>query len=192
MTEITEREAIARCRSGGDDASHTAFRLIYEAYAPEVFRFLRRILGDRQVAEDTVQETFLRLHKGLKGYDLERPLRPYVLQVARNAAIDLLRTRHRRSRPEALEEEPASPPLEVVEAATRAETKLVLEAALAALAPEHRAILVLRYMNGLKLEDIADAAACTVRTTRNRLRAAAVLLERELKRRGVVSLEVLS
>jgi RNA polymerase sigma factor (sigma-70 family) len=71
----------------------------------------------------------------------------------------------------------------------RDEHHMLVQEALSALSPEHRSVVVLRYTHGLKLREIADALSCTTRTARNRLRAAAVLLERELRRRGVVSEE---
>lgn len=79
----------------------------------------------------------------------------------------------------------------VDEATTSEERRAVLES-LEALAPEHRSILLLRHVHELKLEEIAEGSSCTVRTVRNRLRAAGALLGRELKRRGIVSGEARS
>ena len=61
---------------------------------------------------------------------------------------------------------------------------------MAALPPEHRTVLVLRHTHGLKLREVADALSCTPRTGRNRLRAAAILLQGELERRGILGEEV--
>lgn len=188
----SERELVERCRSGADP-DHGAFRRLYERYAPEALRLLERLLGERQAAEDALQETFVRLHRGLGAVDLDRPLRPYVLRIARNAGIEALRRRERQKKlagPLGDEELPApdggAAPAEAREAAA------LIEAALERLGPEHRAAVVLRYTHGLKLEEMGRALGCTERTARNRLRAAAVLLERELRRLGLGEGEVAS
>jgi len=189
MAELTEQEAVLRCQRGLDQ-DHTGFRAIYERYAPEVLRFQKRLLGDRHAAEDAVQDTFVRLHRGLKAYDGARPLRPYVFSVARNVAVDILRARAKRPRPEALAEALVPGGAAAVDEASRGEESAAVAESLATLAPEHRSLLVLRHVHGLKLEELAEGLACTDRTIRNRLRSAASLLERELRRRGVLSKEV--
>src|SRR4051812_15643734 len=95
VTELEEREAVLLCQSGKDDAARSGFRRIYERYFEEVHRFLERLLSDQHAAEDATQECFVRLHRALKTLDGERPLRPYVLAVARNVAIDVLRARQK-------------------------------------------------------------------------------------------------
>jgi RNA polymerase sigma-70 factor (ECF subfamily) len=187
MAELEEREAVLRCQRG-DDADHAAFKSIYERYAPEVYRFQRRLLGDRHSAEDAVQDTFVRLHKGLKGYDAMRPFRPYVFSVARNVAVDVLRVRAKRPRAETLGE--VAGESSAADSATHNERSTAVAESLATLAPEHRSLLLLRHVHGIKLEELAEGMACTDRTIRNRLRAAATLLERELRRRGILSREV--
>jgi RNA polymerase sigma-70 factor (ECF subfamily) len=190
MTELTDREAVVRCLAGGEEG-HDAFRVLFERHAPEVYRFERRLLDDHQAAEDAVQETFVRFHRALASYDMERPLRPFLFSVARNVAIDVVRARQKRPKPVTLVAEPAAAG-GVPEAATTHERETLVGEALAALAPEHRSILVLRHMHELKLDDIAASLSCTVRTAHNRIRAASVLLERELKRRGLFAREVTS
>ena len=184
MTALGEREALALLQNGQDDALRSGFRWIYEQYFDEVHRFQERLLGDPNAADDATQETFVRLHRAVKSFDAGRPLRPYVLAIARNVAIDVLRARAKTAK---LRDEHADPVSGgVVEEASRRERRDAVEAALAALAPEHRSILLLRHVSELKLEEIADGSSCTVRTVRNRLRAAGTLLGRELRRRGIV------
>lgn len=187
--EPTDQEAVARCLARGEGPDHEAFRVLYDRHAPAVVPFLERLLPDSAAAEDALQETFLRLYRGLEGYDPTRPLAPYVFRIARNVAIDWLRS-HKGPRPGT-----ADPPAgegkgpaarSAHEAAVAGERSALVGEALAALAPEHRAVLVLRLVHGLKLEEVSEALACSERTARNRLRAASVLLERELRRRGAV------
>jgi RNA polymerase sigma-70 factor (ECF subfamily) len=187
---MTEAEAVRLCRAGGA-SGQAAFRLIYDRHAPDVFRFQMKILRDAGLAEDAVQETFVRLHRGLGGFHPERPLRPWVLTIARNVAIDLLRST--RARPAA----PLSDPGEVESRegepsgrAVESERREIVASALEALDPEDRTILVLRHFEGLTVEEIARGGAITVRTAFNRLRSAALVLVRELRRRGFHAPEV--
>ena len=105
MTELTEPEAVRLCRARGEGAP-AAFRFLFERHAVEVHRFLRRLLDDHESAEDAVQETFVRVHRGLDGFDEARPLRPWLFSVARNVAIDMVRARLKRPKPVALAEDP--------------------------------------------------------------------------------------
>lgn len=181
MTEVAEGELIARCLRSDPDA----FRLVYERFAPEVYRFVRRLLPDVDAAEDALQETFIRLHGALAQFDASRALRPYVFGIARNVAIAALRRGDRVRKLEGKGSGPRERPAVPEQAASKEREGLVREA-LAALEAEHRAVLTLRFTHGLKLREIAEALSCTTRTVRNRLRAAGVLLERELRCRGVV------
>ena len=159
------------------------FRRTYEQHFEEVHRFLARLLGDSHAAEDATQETFVRLHRAFATLDETRPLRPFVLAIARNVAIDALRARKKNVALVDGADRSTGP----AEAATASERRAVVEEALGALDPEHRSLLVLRHVHELELATIAEGASCTVRTVRNRLRAAGEQLGRELKRRGIVS-----
>ncbi len=190
MTSLGEREAVERCQRG--DPGHAGFRSLYERFSPEVFGFLKHILKDAESAEDACQETFFRLHKGLASFDAARPLRPYVLQVARNVAIDVIRVRRRRKLPEHVEEEGQLPALDAqaVDDASASEAREVVAEAISALGPEPRTLLALRFLHELSYEDLAAMEKVTIRTIGNRLRAAVALLSRELVRRGAHNLEV--
>jgi RNA polymerase sigma-70 factor (ECF subfamily) len=114
-----------------------------------------------------------------------------VLTIARNVAIDLLRSS--RARPAAPLSDPGGLESRDGEASRRAvesERREIVASALEALDPEDRTILVLRHFEGLTVEEIARAGAFTVRTAFNRLRIAAAMLARELKRRGFHAPEV--
>lgn len=184
MAEPAERELLERCRSGRDP-EHAAFRALYERHAPEVLRLLTRLLGERAAAEDGLQETFVRLHGAMRRVDPARPLRPYVLRIARNVAIEVLRrTKGAHAFVERDErDEPSTVDEDVV---VRGEARDLVDQALQALTPDLRAAVVLRHSHGMTLEEVAAAQGVTARTVRNRLRAAAVLLARELERRGLL------
>lgn len=185
VAELSERELVIRTRLAGDGAED-AFRALYERHAPETLRFLRRMLGDLQAAEDALQETFVRVHRGLEGFDPERPLRPWLLTIARRSAIEALRRRARREPPISSLGSGLDPAVGAERSpAEQDETRGAVLAAVGELSPEHREVVLLRLVHGLLLEEVASAVEVTERTVRNRLKDAAVLLEQALRRRGL-------
>jgi len=185
MTDMTDREAIRLCQ-GDDDHGHGAFRVLYDRYFELVAHALKRLLRHPQRIDEAVQETFVRFYRSRQRYEPDKPLRPYLLRIAHNVALDLL------SKDKTQQQEPDEPVTErdAPQIAATKELGRGLDAALQALAPQHRSVILLRHIHGLKFSDIALALDCTERTARNRLRAAAILLERQLERRGLLDQEV--
>lgn len=185
LRERPDGALIALCQASPAELPR-AFRVLYERHSDPVYAYLRAFLGDESLAEDALQDAFVRLFRSLESYDSARPLKPYITRLAHNAAIDLVRGR-KSKRPQPLREiAGASQP---ADEAARRETAAGVDAALADLDPDVRAILLLRHVQELKLREIAEVLGCTERTARNRLRAAARLLEGELTRRGVAPKE---
>jgi RNA polymerase sigma-70 factor (ECF subfamily) len=145
-----------------------ALRAIYLAHKDEVFGFLVKLLRDRHLAEDVLQESFVRVHANAARFDASRPVRPWLFEIVRNAGLDALRKR-RKSEPAG--ETPAGDGL----LAELSEKQRVERArtALSALPDETRALLLQRHSLGMKLEELAQSFGVTERTIRNRLNAAA-------------------
>lgn len=183
MTAIDDREAVALCRSG-DDGKDRGFRVIFERYAPELLGFCRRMAGAEQ-ADDIVQEAFIRLYQAFDRLDPDRPVRPYLFKITHHVALRVLRETKGRKHKAAFQEDRAVAAEDVPAEASRRELRAAIDAALAGLAPEHRAAFVLRHVNGLKVTQVAEVFGCSERTARNRIHAAYVLLERALDRRGI-------
>ncbi|MDX2147170.1 MAG: sigma-70 family RNA polymerase sigma factor [Planctomycetota bacterium] len=73
-----------------------AFRALVERYHDDLLRFLTRLLGDRQAAEDVFQETFVQVHQSAQTFDAERRFRPWLFTIAANKGRDYLRKKGRR------------------------------------------------------------------------------------------------
>ena len=86
-------EKLAEAYRKGDTA---AFRELVERYHDDLLRFLTRLGGDRQIAEDAFQEAFLQVHLSLGSFDTSRRFRPWLFTIAANKARDLLRKKGRR------------------------------------------------------------------------------------------------
>ena len=141
MAEEPGLVAALRC---GD---HVAFDAVYERYRPRVFGFVLRMTGDRMLAEDLLQETFLRLAATARTLPPDTRLGPFLFTVARNlfvgqrrrALLDFDRIRDLRlwpSRPRRYE----PTPLELSEAS---ETARRVEAALQSLPDSYREVVLL-------------------------------------------------
>jgi len=153
------------------------FELAYGAYAARLHGFLRRLTGRRELADDLLQHTFLRLAE--RGPDLEpnSDLRAWLFAVARNAYLSELRSARSKVEPTA-PEELASP-------SPDAEARLLLgdvEQALAALRLPDREILLLIGVEELAHETVARLLQITPATLRQRLGRARSRLLAELER----------
>jgi len=165
-------EALARAARGGDD----------EAFAELVARYQRRLLGfayqqlrDPHEAQDLAQEVFVRLYRGLRRYDVERPFEPWFWRLAANVAVNYSRARSQGpDKAEAL-----------VELAAPVRDDTDLAEALAELDPTARLPLLLHYYSGLSLEEVAGALAITVPAVKSRMHRARSLLRRALVESGV-------
>jgi RNA polymerase sigma-70 factor, ECF subfamily len=87
-------ELLVRYAANGD---RRAFEEIVHRYEREIYNYLRKYLGDRHLAEDAFQATFLQLHRKCRQFEPGRALRPWLYRIAANQANDLLR-RNRRHR----------------------------------------------------------------------------------------------
>lgn len=92
MTRESDEQLFERYRSG----DRQAFRALVERFHDDLLRFLVRLMGDRQAAEDVFQEAFLQVHQSAASFDAERRFRPWLFTIAANKARDSLRRKGRR------------------------------------------------------------------------------------------------
>jgi RNA polymerase sigma-70 factor (ECF subfamily) len=175
-----DRELLVALRDGGDGA----FRALFERHADPVFSFVVKLVRDDALAEDVLQETFLRIHRGISTWEPARPARPWIYGIARNAALDALRQRKKADRleDESARRAPAPERETVVPGAIRSEEAALVRAALASLPDETRALLVQRHGLGMELEELAASWSVNERTIRTRLGEAAARLATALSR----------
>jgi RNA polymerase sigma-70 factor (ECF subfamily) len=181
-----EKRWLLQAREGDDEA----FSQIVEAYQRPVFNLCYRMLGERTLAEDAAQETFLRAFLGLKRYDPKRPFITWLLSIASHHCIDRLRRRRLRLVP--LEELYRAP--QIADAApgpekalTQSEQEQDLHQSLLHLAHKDRAAVVLHYWHGLSYAEVAETLSLTTSAVKSRLhRARRELAERWLRREAEI------
>jgi RNA polymerase sigma-70 factor (ECF subfamily) len=146
QTARTTRLAVARAKQGDREA----LRYLYERYADNVYSYVASIVRNHHEAEDVTQQVFAKLIDSLGHYeDRGAPFLSWLVRLARNAAIDQLRSR--RAVPVA---EPVQLHAHVDEGASR-ERRETLRSALETLPDDQREIIVLRHIGGLAPAEIA-------------------------------------
>jgi len=185
-----ERRWVLGLRNG--DAA--AFRALYEHFAPRIFRFLVRLTGQPQVAEDLLQETWLSVARHGPGLDPATELAPWIFTIARNkyrswrrwALIDRLRTEVLRRRPR------ASAPVTADASLAGDQLRDALEAAIATLSPSLREVLLLVVVEGLTGVEAAEVLGLSPEAVRQRLSRARAQLTARLEELELVTPSPLS
>ena len=151
---------VARALKGDQEAIEGLVRTA----APAALAAARRVTGDASLAEDACQEAFLRAFRALGRFRPEASFRAWLRTIAVRCAIDVMRRR----RPDApLPPDPAGAPED-----TRHEDADLLRAALAALSPLEREILLARELEGVDDKEIARRLDMTVTAVRVRIHRA--------------------
>ncbi len=180
-------ETLIREALGGDDE---AFRELVERYKNRAFGVAAAILGDPDDALDVVQDSFVKAYYNLKEFRFGANFYTWFYRLLVNQAIDRWR-KASRSRTVALDEkwlsEETSPPEAVIyprtpeQVAQDSELAAALRRAIGALPEHHRSVIVLREVEGLSYEEIADVLRCSVGTVMSRLHYARGKLKEALK-----------
>ena len=157
-------------------------RALYAEHAAPLLRYAMHLMnGDRQRAEDIVQETLLKAWLHPEAIS-DRPARPWLFAVARNLAVDAYRAR--RARPHEVGEG-ALELLSVPDEADRALESWAVADALATLRPEHRGVLLQTYYHGRSVAEAAAVLGIPAGTVKSRTFYALRALKLELEERGL-------
>lgn len=154
-----------------------AFRALYDRYGNLVYSAALRVVRDAQIAEDMVQEIFLRIWRKPESYVAQRGrFVTWLTSVTRNRAVDEVRSRGRRFRhetasPEEQERElPASDRNDPALTAELSDQRRLILAALAQIPAEQRQIIELAYFGGFTQQEIAERLSQPLGTVKTRIR----------------------
>jgi RNA polymerase sigma-70 factor (ECF subfamily) len=170
-----DHRLIAECLKGDT----LAFGELIRRYQDRLFNTVFRLLGSIEDAQDVVQETFLNAYRSLESFKGDAELFTWLYRIAWNTAVSLKRKQRMalsihtgRNGQGGIDPLDASDGNQPGEALEKAELEHCVQTALNRLSPEHRAVLVLKEMEGLKYEDIAEILQVPVGTIRSRLHRA--------------------
>ena len=148
---------------------------LYDRYGRLVYSLILRVVRDAAIAEDLVQETFLRVWNRVQGFDTAKgAIGPWLLAVARNRAIDYLRSAVGRERNATEFEEADHPALyvDMESSIVTSDTARVVRAAMEKLSPQQRQVIELAYFEGLSQTEMAERMKQPLGTVKTWVRAA--------------------
>jgi RNA polymerase sigma-70 factor (ECF subfamily) len=175
--DAVEAELLSLVAAGD---SGTPLRRLYHSYERRLYGFGLRLLGEQGLAEELVQETWVRLWQSAGRFDPDRgTVRAFLFTIARRVAVDL----HRRpsSRRLGAEVEDAG---SVEAAADQVLLAVTVRDAMESLSPAHREVLELVYDEDLKLADVAERLDVPLGTVKTRAHHALRGLRQALEERG--------
>jgi RNA polymerase sigma-70 factor (ECF subfamily) len=160
-----------------------AFGELVERYQTRLLNFIYRTTGDRERAEDLVQETFIRVYRHIHRFDQSKKFSTWIYTIASNLAKNELRNRSRNplvlfqtikknwaadERPLEWEDNTYRPD----DLYRKRHLKQLVEAVVEDLPEHHRVVFVLREMEGKTYEEIAEITGCNLGTVKSRLNRA--------------------
>ena len=179
MTFVNERVLIERVKKGDP----SAFEAILIRHEDRIYNLCRYMLRDPRDAQDAAQDVFLKAYRGLKGFKPDASLYTWLYRIAVNTCLDYQRKSRRKAfRSEPLTEDlPSEAPLpeQLYESA---EIHHLLQLALQKLPEKLRAAIVLREIEGLSYEEIAEVLHTPVGTVKSRISRAREQLWHLLKK----------
>jgi RNA polymerase sigma-70 factor, ECF subfamily len=174
--DADERELVDEARRG--DA--VAFRRLVERYQRRAYAVALGMVHDHDDARDICQEAFLRVHRNLATFEGEAQFFTWMYRIVMNLCIDHLRKKRgervefddARANEEAADDVGIAPRrtgFDPGRALSDKELRARIQAALKRLSPAHRAVLLMREVDGLSYKEMADIVGCSIGTIMSRL-----------------------
>lgn len=181
-----DQQLVVRVQKG----DKTAFDLLVRKYQHRIAKLVSRYVHDRAEVEDVTQEAFIKAYRAIKGFRGDSAFYTWLYRIAINTAKNYLVSQGRRLPTSQIETEDAEA-IDIgtnVRDATTPERQLLadeigrtVDAALAALPEDLRTAIILREIDGLSYEEIAEIMECPIGTVRSRIFRARESIDKELR-----------
>ena len=191
--ENEDRDAIARAVAGDREA----FGVLVKKYEGRILSVLTGMLRDSEAAREVAQEVFLKAFRSIGDFKGDASFYTWAYRIAINLAIDRQRSEQRRplsqvvrpgmgregdAEPDLVErQQDMHPSADPFEATKDGELRDRVQQAIAGLTPDHRAVILLREVEGLSYDEISKVLQCSKGTVMSRLHYARRKLQAELK-----------
>lgn len=162
----------------------TAFEDVVRDLSPSLSAYLERMVGDPATAEDLLQETLLKISKGLASFEGKSSVKTWAYKIATRVVIDYFRRPERRQNIVELDEtqEPWDPQADISKAFIVDEMNACIREVIDSLPEDYRAVLVLHDLEDLTAQEVADVCGTSLATAKARIRRARKRLEGALER----------
>jgi len=174
----TESELVMMLK-GRDNQS---FSYLYNNYSAALYTIVQQIIPDQELANDVLQEVFINIWRKIESYDQSKGrLFTWMLNIARNASIDFLRSKaYQNSKKN--QQFPETQELDIARHSTQLNTDNIgLKKILLKLKAESRVLIDLAYFKGYTHEEIAEIEEIPLGTVKTRIRTALIQLREHLK-----------
>lgn len=186
--ELTDARLAIMAREG----DRGAFAQLVELYKGKLFQLAYRMLGNRQEAEDVVQETFMRMYEHLERYNPSLKFSTWIYRIASNLCIDRLRRRRRSAfslDAETVEGEGLDGYSLLKSDEPDAEQRMIISErrqailrAMDSLPPKYKTAMALKYYHDMSLQEISDILNIPVATVKTRIHRGREFLRRKLEK----------
>ena len=160
-----EHNLIQAARNG----DQAAFGELVQQYQKRVFALAVRMCPTPELAEEAAQEAFLAAWQGLPFFRGDSAFATWLYRLTSNACVDLLRKENRHQDDETVSAEVPDPAPTPEKAVEQKELRRQIEAGLQTLSPEHREVLILREIQQLSYDEIADVLSLDLGTVKSRI-----------------------
>jgi RNA polymerase sigma-70 factor (ECF subfamily) len=177
----SSEDLITRARAGEEEA----FRLIFERYGRPVLRFIYDLVGQRDLAEELLQETFVRAYQGLRNIRDDTKLSSWLFGIGRNVAREAIRSRCRENQNVVDAEISVSAAAAVAQSSPaedliQRELNAAMRAALHELDEDRRTVFVLKIFQQLSYQEIADVTGFSLAKVKTDLHRARLDVRRRM------------
>lgn len=179
---VEDRELFERWLKGDSKG----FSQLYNKYKSRLFSFLLRMTGNKKLAEDLLQETFLAALRNSSQFDAERSFLSWLFGIAHKRTIDYFR--HLKVEREHIEDTERSVGTRLEsqdEYISNQRVKALIDEAVEKLDPMQREVFLLREVGGVPFKEIAEIMKCPINTALGRMRLALRNIRVELEKRGI-------
>ena len=181
---MNEIKTIKECQNGNKEA----FNNLIKFYYPYVFKYLLKLIGNEDITNDIVQDTFLKLIKNIDKYDIKgkSSFSTYLITIAKNCYLDYLRKNKKYV--QIIDIDDISDKLTSVEN-TNINDDLIFDE-IDKLPKEQRTAIKLKYLEGYTLREIAKIEQTKPETIKSRIHEGKKKIKKEMKRRKILWIEI--
>lgn len=175
----SEEDLVSRLQS----QDQAAFSYLYDHYSAALNGIIHRMIADPQLAEDILQEAFVKIWNNFKQYDQTKGrLFTWMVNITRNLTIDTLRSKgYKKQQKISQDDNSVSGYKDAVSGAEKFDS-LGLRKQVAALKPDQKAIIDLAYFNGYTQEEISKEMGIPLGTVKTRMRSAIMELRKMIQK----------